>query len=332
MASPLRSTRARIGLITALVVLLGGTALAGVAFGDEVTTDFEQPDFTTGTVDEQQGWQSNGAAGSGCATYDHEVDTNGATGGAGFGDQSLRTSNAVASGCFGDQTFSAPLSEAAGETAAEGGAESGSAVHDYFEAAWQFASATGQLQDGLSVVASPDRGDGARMSWVQMADDSVLGMQVNFYDYQAGLDVGCNTGDGFVFTPLVDNLDRSVPHDIKVTMLFVDGPGNDVVEVWVDGVKRHTGTSWEDYFRDCEGNETRTVDSLLFRTSSAAPATAGAGFYIDNIRLYSGEAPTVPETPPIDVGGITITRGGSGPGDQATAARAVTTGQIPFAG
>lgn len=328
MSTPLRNARARLSVVVAIALLIGGTALTGVAFGDEVITDFEQPDYSTGTVDGQQGWESDGAAGGGCATYDHEVDTNGTVGGSGFGDQSLRASNAVTSGCFSDQTFSAPLAEAAGETAAEGGSESGAALHDYFEAAWQFASVTGALQDGLSVVASPDRGDGARMSWVQMADDSANGLQVNFYDYQASLDVGCVTGDGFVFTPLVANLDRSVPHDIKITMLFIDGAGNDVVEVYVDGALQHTGTSWEDYFRDCEGNETRTVDSLLFRTGGApAPGTAGNGFYIDNIRLFSGSAPPPPGT---DVGGIKVEAGVRG--SQAGAATPVVTGQIPYAG
>ena len=37
-------------------------------------------------------------------------------------------------------------------------------------------------QAGLSVVASPDRGDCARMSWIQMKD-LPGGLQVNFYDY-----------------------------------------------------------------------------------------------------------------------------------------------------
>ncbi len=78
-------------------------------------------------------------------------------------------------------------------------------------------------------------------------------------------------------------------------MDFVDGPANDVVKVYVDGVLRHTGTSWEDYFRDQEVNPTRTVDSVLFRTGgTAAPATAGKGFVIDNLTLVSGPVLTSP--------------------------------------
>lgn len=206
-------------------------------------------------------------------------------------------SNAVTSGCFGDHTFSKSLADEAGETSAEGGGLSGGTRQNYFEAQWDFASVVpGAEQPGLSVVVSPDRGDGARMSWIQMAD-TPTGLAVNFYDYQSALDVGCTTGDGFVFTPLTATLDRSTPHTVKVTMEFVDGPANDIVKVYVDGVLSHTGTSWEDYFRDCELNPTRTVDSLLFRTGgTSAPATDGLGFLVDNLTLTSGAAPIGPPT------------------------------------
>src|SRR5690606_3666320 len=93
-----------------------------------------------------------------------------------------------------------------------------------------------------------------------------------FYDYQQALDPGCATNGsaGFAATDLASGLDRAAPHTVEVVMDFVEGPANDVVRVSVDGSPVHTGTSWEDYFRDCEGNPTRTVDSLLFRSSGAA--------------------------------------------------------------
>lgn len=129
------------------------------------------------------------------------------------------------------------------------------------------------------------------MSWIQMVD-TPTGLAVNFYDYQDGAvePAGtCVTGDNFVLTSVASGLDRTVPHAIKVSMDFVDGPNNDVVKVYVDGVLKHTGTSWEGYFNYCEGNPTRTVDSVLFRTGgTAAPATAGNGFVIDNFVTTSG--------------------------------------------
>ena len=257
--------------VAALCVATVSLVFAGSALADSTTIDFEAPAYATGSIDGQDGWSSTGP-------YDQAVAGSAV---AGFGSQSLRISNAVTSGSFGDHTFSRPLAEPAGE-----------AGKSYFEASWQFASTEpGAEQPGLSVVASPDRGDGARMSWIQMAD-TPTGLAVNFFDYQDALNPGCaETGDAFVFTEVASGLDRSAPHTIAVRMWFVPGAGNDVVQVLVDGVLEHTGTSWEDYFRSCEGNPTRNVDSILFRTGgTAAPATQGNGFLIDNLSLESADA------------------------------------------
>jgi len=266
-------------------LMLGATIVP--AFAATYSTNFET--FPPGTIHAQDGWSSLGAAGLGCAVYDHEVDNS--SGYATFGLQSLRISNAVTSGCFGDHTFSRSLVNEAGETSAMGDGMSGGVRQTHFEAQWEFASTVpGSEQPGLSVVASPDRGDGARMSWVQMAD-TAGGLAVNFYDYQTAV------GD-FVLTPVATGLDRTVPHTIKITMDFVDGAANDIVKVYVDGVLEHTGTSWEDYFREVEVNPTRTVDSILFRTGgAAAPATSGYGFLVDNLSLNSGLSVTPTPTP-----------------------------------
>lgn len=277
-------------LAVALAVAAVAIALPASGLADSVGTTFDT--YNLGTVDGQDGWQSDGAAGSGCAVYDHAIvdNTYGITS---FGARSLRISNAVTSGCFGDQTFSKPLVDEAGEASAEGGGLSGGTRQSYFEAQWDFASTVPAAeQPGLSVVASPDRGDGARMSWVQMAD-TATGLEVSFYDYAVGntTDTGPCNCPPFRFTTVASGLDRAVPHTIRVTMDFLDGPENDIVRVYVDGVLRHTGTSWEDYFRQEESNPTRTVDSILFRTAgTAAPDTAGKGFLVDNLSLFSGFA------------------------------------------
>lgn len=275
--------------ITTLLVL--GMMLATVAaHADALFIDFES--YSTGTINGQDGWSSLGAAGSGCATYDHEVvDNTGATYSyPSFGSKSLRISNAVTSGCFGDQTFSKSLGNEAGETSAMSDGLSGGTRQSRFEAEWDFASTVPTAeQSGLSTVASPDRGDGARMSWVQMVD-TATGIDINFNDFQvksSDIDGSCTHGD-FVQTTIATALNRTKSHHIKIVMNFFDGPGNDVVKVFVDGDLKHTGTSWEDYFRECEGNPTRTVDSILFRTGGAnAPATAGKGWLIDNLKLLS---------------------------------------------
>ncbi len=251
-------------------------------------TDFES--YTPGTVNGQDGWVATGSAGSGCGVYDHAI-VNNSGAPASFGTRSLRISNAVTSGCFSDQTFSHQLADEAGESTAENGGIGGGTRQPYFEAEFDVASTVpGAEQPGLNFTVSPDRGDGARMSWVNIADSST-GLTVSFNDYQ-------RTVDTFVQTTIASGLDRSQPHTIRITMSLIDGfddanqPDNDVVCVFVDGVLAHQGTSWENYFRDLELNPTRTVDSLLFRTSGpAAPATAGNGFLVDNFSLYSGAIP-----------------------------------------
>jgi hypothetical protein len=258
----------------ALAFMLGGALTVSAA---TLNVDFESPFYTTGNIDGQDGWSKTGS-------YDVEVVNSIPYSIPSFGSQSLRDSNATTSGSFGDHTFSGSLADDAGETGAVSSGLSGGTRQSYFEAEWDFASTVPDAEQlGLNVVASPDRGDGARMSWIQMMD-APDGLQVNFYDYQGGT---------FVFSNVVTGLDRSVPHTLRVTMDFLDGAANDVVNVYVDGVLEHTGTSWEDYFRDWQAAiAPPTVDSILFRTGGTAVlATAGYGFLIDNLTLMSGLNP-----------------------------------------
>lgn len=282
---------------------------AAIGIADSLVIDFEA--YSPGSINGQDGWVSQGSAGAGCAVYDHGVSSAGGT--SGFGAQSLRISNAVTSGCFGDQTFARPLTEEVGEPTAW--VDAPTAVrHPSFQAQFSFASATAAYQPGLSVVVSPDKGDGSRMSWLQLSD-TATGLVVNFYDYQDLAPYGSPTapGDGvgpeddFGFTEVAAGLDRAVPHTVKLVVDTVAGPRNDVVKVYVDGNLEHTGTSWEDYFRWNQGpgdseetapvRESRVIRTLLFRTAgAAAPATAGGGFLIDNVSLTSGPAVVGPPT------------------------------------
>jgi hypothetical protein len=233
-----------------------------------------------GTINGQNDWSSTGS-------YDQGVVTNASPAPTSFGTQSLRISNAVTSGSFGDQTFSRRLDNAAGETTAdENGFSLGGVRQNHFEAQWQFAPAVSEAQPGLSVVASPDRGDGSRMSWVQMTDDGSA-LAVNFYDVQ-----GTDNPANFVSSSVATGLSRTVPHTIKITMDLVDGPSNDVVKVYVDGVLKKTGTSWENYYRFDTQDATYTsvpiVNRILFRAGgTAAPLTLGNGFLIDDFSLKS---------------------------------------------
>jgi len=244
--------------------------------------------FALGSVNGQFGWSATGP-------YDQEIVAN-TYGYPTFGCKSLRISNAVTTGAFGDQTFSYSTTNEAGETVAINDGMSGGTRQNHFEAQFDFASTESTEQPGLFLSVSPDRGDGARMSYLGF-DDEPGGINVIFYDVQSVVDPA-------VFTPttIATGLSRTATHTAKFVIDFVDGPSNDVVKIYIDGVLVHTGTTWENYYRyDNESNpdlsdESRTVDSLLFRAGgTAAPATAGNGFLIDNVSLTSSTIAPAPD-------------------------------------
>ena len=283
-------------LVLAIVFAITATILAVLPIKAESLEPIDFESYTTGAINGQDGWVFTGS-------YDADISDNSlfANSPSGFGDHSLRISNASTSGSFGDWVFSKSTVNEAGETSAENGGLSGGTRENHFETSFEVGSTDSAEQAGLQMSLAPDRGDGARMSYLGFSDQSD-GIHVTFYDYQDvspfGTTVGdsangCGTGDDF-FPTEVGILDRTSAHSIKLTMDFVDGPRNDVVKVYVDGSLEHTGTSWEDYFRYCEGNETRTVDSLIFQARSGggtAPTTLGNGFLFDNISLLSGQPP-----------------------------------------
>ncbi|HYO88759.1 MAG TPA: hypothetical protein VER79_08925, partial [Candidatus Limnocylindrales bacterium] len=278
-----------------LIALLASLLVVSFAAVEAASrgTNFESN--TPGTVDGQDGWSSFGTAGRGCGVYDHYiVDNVGAP--ASFGGRSMRISNAVTSSCFGDQTFSHSVADEAGETSAQSGGLSGGMRQPFFETTFDVASTVpGAEQPGLSVTFSADRGDGARMTWVRVFDaPGGLGMEFGDYQYPDA---------AFTYTTFASGLDRSQPHTVRMTTALIDGPAdptgtaNDIVCVFVDDVLMHQGTSWESYHLNWGGGSTVTLDSLLFRTAgTAAPATAGKGFLIDNLSQSTGPIPAGFET------------------------------------
>lgn len=270
---------------------LSNMAPSFLVAGASVNIHFEAlevpPWYIVGTIHAQDDWSSFGP-------YDHKVTAN-TYGYASFGLQSLRMSNAITSGSFGDQTFSKRTTNYAGETTSDCSTWClpGGTRQSHFEVEWDFASTVPTAeQPGLAVTGSPDRGDGSRMSFVRLRD-TPSGLAVDFVDVQ-GVDrvpPACGEANFVEATGVASNLNRAVPHTIKLTMDLLEGPSNDIVKVYVDGSLRHSGTSWEDYYRfDCEatahlGNPA-VVNRILYRTAGvAAPTTALHGFVFDNLSL-----------------------------------------------
>lgn len=271
-------------------VLLGfvvGAAMAGFSalpvFADSISVNFENPPYTLGNINLQDGWMKTGP-------YDVAVATN-TFGFLSFGSQSLRISDAVTSGSFGDQTFAKSLTDSVGEIDSTNASFSTGTMQRRFQMQFDIASTQDTEQPGMHISVSPDRGDGSRMSYLRF-DDMPDGIHVFFDDVtDAG---GLGTVATFNEYPLA-TISRS-PHTIKLTLDTLDGPANDVVKVWIDGVLVKTGTSWEDYYRfDPESvaeQSPRIVKTVLFRESGTAhSADAEKGFLIDNLTLSSGPIP-----------------------------------------
>ena len=278
---------------TAVAVLVCAVLGAPAAAGADTIGPIDFEGYSVGNINAQNGWQKTGP-------YDVEIENVAdfaAASGYGFGTKALRLSNSTTSGSFGDQTFSPALLNDAGETGASDGGGLSSGVHQsHFEVEFKIGTTQATQQPGLAVTMSPDRGDGARMSFLrfQQGDD---GIHVVFFDVDNPGPVGTVSS----FEPHdVATITRGAQHSVRLEMEFADGAGNDVVEVFVDGNLVHTGTSWENYHRfDPEaagsGNQIPTVDSALFRLSgTAAPATAGQGFLIDGFRLSSSTPTPTP--------------------------------------
>lgn len=244
-----------------------------------------------GSVNGQGGWTVTGP-------YDQAVVEN-IYGYSSFGCKTLRLSDSVTSGSFGDQVFAPPQVNGAGESSATSAGFTLGTRQNHFEAQFDIASAVPTQQTGMHVSISPDRGDGARMSYLRIEDNSG-GLDVFFDDVQ-----GTDSSANFVETKVSAGLDRTTPHTIKFVMDFKDGPSNDIVEIWIDGTLAHTGTSWENYYRyDGEASSEqspRIVKTLLFRESgTATPANSGNGFLFDNVNLSSSIIPpdtTAPAVP-----------------------------------
>ncbi|MDQ1425338.1 MAG: hypothetical protein QOD72_2836 [Acidimicrobiaceae bacterium] len=294
-----------------VAVLAGACLVSGGAIAASMTNasaDTQGPitfesGYTNGSVNGQDGWSSTGG-------YDQAIVDNSTipAAPASFGTKSFRISDAVTSGSFGDQTFTKSTNDAAGEPGADAGVFSTGTLRNNFSASFNFASTTPAVeQPGLHISISPDRGDGARMSYVRV-EDSASGWNLFFDDVQdappygsgGNLDDGCDApGGNFVETQIASGLSRS-PHNLKFVMKFVPGGNNDVVHVLLDGNVVASGTSWENYYRYCSesgggtggplADQTRIVRNLELREGGDPDlANSGQGFLFDGVKLTTAD-------------------------------------------
>ncbi len=156
----------------------------------------------------------------------------------GFGSQALQISDAVTSGGFGDQTFSPGLADEAGESGAENAGLSGGLRQPHFAASFLIGTSQANEQPGLHMSVSPDRGDGARMSYLRF-EDQADGVHVFFID---AIDKG-PVGTVATFRESeIATLSRTSSHLIQFSIEFKDGAANDTVKIYIDSKRAFCST------------------------------------------------------------------------------------------
>src|ERR1700687_1508234 len=216
--------------IAAMGLLIGNS---GIANADSRTIAFEPGQgYHLGSIQDQPGvtpppagWGGQTPPGIPINPLIDQAVVNSAGRPTSFGAQSWRISNYYTSGTFGDMPFSPSLTNEAGETQAQNGGFSGGTRQNHFDAQWSFTSAdpTNPVETDSYVSISPDRGDGARMSYIRL-EDHPRGIEVHFAGYvdkapygqygsPASAAQGCGPEDGFT-DALVASGRRNQAHSV----------------------------------------------------------------------------------------------------------------------
>jgi hypothetical protein len=260
-------------------------ALTTVSAAGTYSADFENPPFSTGSINGQDGWLATGAS------YEQAVVSTVSL----SGTQSFYRNNNVVSGSFGDQPFSASTGDAAGESTAVGVT---SDINKYTFSVWFRAGDTTQ-PDGSFVSLSATDSSGSRINYIGIANTDAGGLILNAYDTTSnGFGMTADFNEA-VLTPTP--LDRTLWHQLTVESTFAEGAANDVVNYYIDGSLEATIGSWEDYYRDDpeqagNGNQLFAVDRVWFGTRAAPSAfgfTDGAalGIYFDDFNAVAVPEP-----------------------------------------
>lgn len=257
-----------------------------------LTAEITFTGFTVGqSIDGQGGWaKNNNPAQQVAGIIDELVVDDG-------GNTVWRVSNAVTSGSNADYPHAPrpagiPVTPAndpvLGQPNLFAGESTTGAAHRRFIYDFDFKSATGSAQTGLSIIFAPGNGIYARMSFVDIEDNG-SGLDLNFAEVDA---MG-----NFVDTAINAGLNYTDWHNLRLELDFVDGAANDIVRVYLNEALVHTGTSWETYYTTNSAAMLEYPNGVAVQTmaigvsGTAAPGLAGQGLYIDNVDISVGPIP-----------------------------------------
>lgn len=206
-----------------------------------------------------------------------------------------RLSPGTTIGTLGGAPQSPHMDGVAGETGALNDAGRGPVTTSTFYGEFEFRSATGAGQAGLTMNVNAGSFD-QRHGYVRISDTGAGGLNIGFFD---------TVGDEFVFTTIATGLSYADWHKIGIEILFNDGfasggfgdddaVGNDIVKIYIDDMLAHTGTSWESVYAAAQ-DHAESVDSLQF-SGSTNPSLLGGGLFFDNV-LVTDVGPAVVSAP-----------------------------------
>lgn len=231
---------------------------------------FVSDNYVIGRSSGQNGWQNNINE-----AFDEAIENigNQACRGSGV----WRLSNLHQSGGFTNQPLSPALTKSAGESnlRSVGGGDS-----MFFEFFFKSKAVTGDWTIvSTSFASSPT---------IDRMTDIIF---VNAIDDNGGLYLMIRDGASLATHQIIGQLDRTKWHHLKVVLETPDGPGNDIIKVYVNGTLAGTYTSWEDWF-DGNSQPSLAVSRVIFRLSQAVANVNG--LYIDDFQqvLFDSSEPT----------------------------------------
>lgn len=299
---------AALGLAASISLLSASSALGAGPTGDSITLALTDPGTVASNANAARlpGWVLPSGS-----SEDASVTADGA----------FRISNAARAPFFTHAGYVTPaLTVSAAETAV------GPSSVNTFDTSFTVASANGAYQEGLNIgiafgdVAQTWGRSGGNLYFIHK--NGVLNL-VSFWAEPSKNGTPPVTSASIVWTEKVHaTLDPTVPHNIRAVVRFYDGPDNDVVEIYADGERVGTASTFEGYVQikadpvaqpgapigalDFMSGANTTSSTGLSLISSAAkvPALLGNGFTFAGITYstYDVEpdpvaAPTLPTAP-----------------------------------
>ena len=231
-------------------------------------------EFSTGPIiNGENGWATSG-------THDQGIVDLGGTHGKVF-----RMSSDPSSGDFGGP-YSVALTGTAGETTT-------TAQYSTQTISFDFAPVSADPQDNSRLEVDLGNASDTDRNNFMVIETTADGVRIAVASPDSTGDFGDSGSFPTDWTTLASGLSASQWHHIDLKVTYHDGAGNDTIDIYADGVKIGTTTTFENYHDSLGGThdanaEANQTNNLFFRAGNNGQPTDGdgghnQGFYFDNL-------------------------------------------------